>query len=145
MLTDYEIELVTSSQPQRPPCRFCGSDLCTGVVCGGLAEEQILEDRRQRQHEKNLEQLDALAVERREIELIRQLRNEELEKVEQEIAEKTAEYENNLALLDAARAAGLSDALARAGAPGLEAAAPDAVACSAPDKIDIAAVPLVTV
>jgi hypothetical protein len=114
MLTPYEIELATGREPVRVPCYYCGGVFCTGG-CGPQVEAELHEERRQRQHDENLDALDALAAEKRELELVRKLRDEHSAQVEAELEQKRAEYEANCLLLDKARAAELSGALQRAG------------------------------
>jgi hypothetical protein len=114
-LYDHELELVMHREPQRTPCYYCGIDCCPGG-CGPQIEAEMAEERRQRAQEECRAQLDALAIEKREIELIHKLRLEESARVEKEIEQLRAEYEANVILLEKAREQELSDALQRAGA-----------------------------
>jgi len=115
-LTQFEIDMANGYEPYRLECFYCHSRFCSGYGCPEQVEAEMAEDRRQRQHEKNLEQLDALAIEKREIELIHKLGLEEAARVEKEIEQLRAEYEANVILLEKAREQELSDALQRAGA-----------------------------
>jgi hypothetical protein len=117
MLYEHEIEMATWQEPQREPCYFCGGRFCPGYGCPEQVEAEMAEDRRQRAHEENLDALDALAAEKRDLELVRKLRDEHAAQVEAELEQKRAEYEANCLLFDKARAAELASALERAGVP----------------------------
>jgi len=129
-LYDHELELVTHREPKREPCYYCGIDCCPGQ-CGPEIEAQLAAERRERQQAELQEELIRIAQRRKEVLTERRDNLLRMAAIEQQIAEREAEYAANIERIERARDVELADALARSGAPGLEAAAaavpPDAV------------------